>query len=93
MSENTRWWHTWHGHLAEQQPGEGQTCLTITLGPTRHSPDSLGDDDKGVPIKERTFPMALVDPDKPGPEAVYFGSFTHEPDEEETAHVDCQEDQ
>lgn len=69
------WWHVWKGELAS-----GDGTLTITLGPTIMGPDDLGMDGRKIPIRERTFPMGLMDPDgPPGPEAQYVASFNQRP--------------
>lgn len=83
--ENVRWWHVWAGALAEQQPGEGQTRVHVNLGPTSMGPDHVGMDDKGIKIRDRSFPFSLIeqDPAKQGPELTYLASFNEEPDEDE----------
>lgn len=85
--ENARWWHVWAGLLPEQEPGEGQTRIHMILGPTFMGPDHPGMDTQGIPIRDRTFPCALMDllldPAKQGPEMTYLASFNDEPDDDE----------
>lgn len=76
VPEVDSWWHTWTGTLED-----GTTC-TVTLGPTVMSPDDVGQDGAGIPIRERTFPFSLVT-DKPGPEMTYLASFHHDPEDHE----------
>jgi hypothetical protein len=75
----TYWWHVYRGQL---QGGEG--TVTMTLGPTRLGPDDPATNGLGK-VRDQAFPLAIMDPTKPGKECHYVGSFQHEPDDDEAS--------